>query len=572
MFILVTILNTPFFEMRQFISFFLMLQLPLALSAQDYPKGYFRNPLDIPIVLAGNFGECRANHFHSGLDIKTEGRENLPVRAAADGYVSRIRMQNGGFGHALYLAHPNGYTTLYAHLNDFAPAIQEYMRVEQYKRKSWTVDLYVPASKFPVKKGDLIAYSGNTGGSTAPHLHFEIRNSKEHPVNPALFGFDIKDNTAPVPYHVVFYDMRQSVYEQQPLFKTPKKKGNNYIIDTVVVSTPLAGIGIDEFDYMDESKNTLTMYKGALYMDDQLQSSITIDNISYDITRYLHAFADHKTKKEKDRWVQQFFLLPGNYLTHLYTELNNAKGRLDISDGKPHRIKMELADAAGNHTAIDFYLRYNGDTSAVPVCLDELFKVNRPNSFTHPNIKFSLDSKDLYDDVCFSFEEKADMTAYSARYKLHNPTVPVHTYFTLYIKPNKPVPFDLRSKIAMVYNDGKKDDGKAATYDNGWYRASVRNFGEYWLVADTTPPKLIPLQTREALLKANRITFRASEDITSVDKFEGTIDGKWVPFEQSGDIFFYTFDEYCPKGDHMLEITAADENGNTETIKYTFKR
>jgi len=572
-FILVIYIEYPL-RMRQLISFLLILLYAQPAAAQDYPKGYFRNPLDIPMVLAGNFGECRANHFHSGLDIKTESRENLPVRAAADGYVSRIRMQNGGFGHALYLAHPNGYTTLYAHLNDFAPAIQEYMRAEQYKRKSWTVDLYVPASKFPVKKGDLIAYSGNTGGSTAPHLHFEIRNSKnEHPVNPALFGFDIKDNVAPVPYNVAFYDMRQSVYEQQPLFKTPKKKGNNYVIDTVVVSTPLVGVGIDEYDYMNDSKNTLTMYKGALYMDDVVQSAITIDDISYDVTRYLHAFADHKTKKEKDRWVQQFFLLPGNYLTHLYTELNKEKGKLDISDGKPHKMKIEMTDAAGNKTAIDFYLRYNGDSTAVPACTtDNMFKVNKTNAFTHANVKFALDSKDLYDDVCFTFSEQADMTAYSARYQLHKASVPVHTYFTLYIKPNKPVPFDLRDKIALVYNDGKKDNGKAATYDNSWYRASVRNFGEYRLVADNTPPKIIPMQSREALMRSSRITFKATEDITSVDKFEATLDGKWVPFEQSGDIFFYTFDEHCPKGDHVLRITAADENGNTETIEYSFKR
>lgn len=559
------------YEMRQFILFFLM--LPFASNAQQYPQGYFRNPLDIPISLAGNFGECRSNHFHSGLDIKTESRENLPVYAAADGYVTRVRMQKGGFGHCLYLAHPNGYTTVYAHLNDFAPAIQEYMREEQYRRKSWTVDLYVPVSKFPVKKGELIAYSGNTGGSTAPHLHFEIRNSKSgSPVNPLLFGFDIKDEIAPTPYNVVFYDMLQSVYEQRALFKTPKKKGNEYAIDTVIVSTPLIGIGIDEFDYMNGSKNTLSMYKAQLYMDDELQSEITIDDISYDVTRYLHAFADHMAKKERDRWVQQFFLLPGNYLTHLYTHLNKAKGKLDIGDGLPHYIKMHMTDAMGNATDVSFYVRYNGAEQVAANCDNgTLFKVNKPNSFVHSNIKFSLDSRDIYDDVCFTFAEKPDMDAYSARYTLHKLSVPVHSYFSLYIKPDKPIPFELRNKIAMVEFD-KKDYGKAAVYDNGWYRASTRNFGEYRLVADNQPPSIIPMQSREALLKSSRITFKVNEDITSVDKFVATLDGQWIPFEQSGDVFFYTFDENCPKGDHELSITAADENGNEETIKYSFKR
>lgn len=561
--------------MRLFIlSSLVVLCTPGIASAQKYPQDYFRNPLDIPIMLAGNFGECRPNHFHSGLDIKTEGRENLPVRAAADGYVSRIRMQNGGFGHALYVAHPNGYTTLYAHLNDFVPAIQKYMRSEQYRRKSWVVDLYPETGKFPVKKGDLIAYSGNTGGSTAPHLHFEIRDAKtENPVNPALFGFDIKDTEPPVPYNVVFYDMEQSVYQQTPLIKAVKKNGKEYVMDTVVVNAKLVGVGIDEYDYMNGSKNTLTMYKAELHMDGAMQSAITIDNISYDVTRYMHAFADYKTKKEKDRWVQQFFLLPGNRLKHLYTTLNNNNGALDISDGKPHAMKMQLVDAHGNATDISFYIKYVAEEMAIPVCENEKdFKVNRPNSFMHPNVKFNMDANALYDDICFTFSEKNDMEAYSARYVLHNISVPVHSSFALYIKPNKPVPFALRNKIALVYNDGRKISGSAAEYDNGWYRASVRQFGEYKLVADSLPPVITPAQAKEALMKASRISFKATDAITSVDKFDGTVDGKWVPFEQSGDMFFYTFDENCPKGSHELSITASDENGNKSTLKYSFKR
>ena len=344
-------------------------------------------------------------------------------------------------------------------------------------------------------------------------------------------------------------------------------------MDTVVVSTPLIGIGVDEFDYMNGSTNTLTMYKAELYMDDKLQSSIVIDDISYSVTRYLHAFADHKAKRERGRWVQQFFLLPGNQLKHLYTTLNDMNGKLDIKDGAPHAIKILMTDASGNKTEVSFYVRYNGAEHVALNCDNgTYFKVNKPNSFAHPNVKFALDSKDIYDDFCFIFSEKPDMNAYSARYAVHNTSVPVHTYFSLYIKPNKPVPFELRNKIALVETDNGKDYGKAANYDNGWYRTSIRNFGEYRLVADNKPPSIIPMQSREALLKSGRITFKVDEDITSVDKFEASLDGEWIPFEQSGNIFYYTFDEHCPKGDHELTITAADENGNEETIKYSFKR
>src|ERR1043165_64897 len=163
--------------------FLTCLFLPLFTAAQKYPQNYFRNPLNIPILLAGNFGECRAGHFHSGLDIKTNGKENLPVHAAADGYISRIKMDKGGFGHALYITHPNGYTTLYAHLNNFVPKIQQYLRRQQYAKEKWDIDIQLTPEQFPVAKGQQIAYSGNTGSSTAPHLHFEIRDSKtEHPL------------------------------------------------------------------------------------------------------------------------------------------------------------------------------------------------------------------------------------------------------------------------------------------------------------------------------------------------------------------------------------------------------
>ncbi len=551
----------------------LLLLLTVSAQAQKYPQGYFRNPLDIPILLAGNFGECRPNHFHSGLDIKTEGKENFKVHAAADGYISRIKIQNGGFGHALYVQHPNGYTTLYAHLNNFAPEVQKYLRAEQYKRKSWAVDLYLPASKFPVKKGDFIAYSGNTGGSTAPHLHFEIRNNKGHPVNPMLFGFKIKDNIAPKPYKVVFYNLTKSIYRQEPITRTPKKRGSSYVLDSVIMGSNLVGVGIDMFDYMNGTNNTLNFSTAELIMDGEVQCKINLDDISYDVTRYLHAYADHKYKKETGRWVQQFFLLPGNRLTHIY-ELNKMKGGLEIEDGKAHHVTIKLNDASNNTTTISFYLRFSGTHTSRPACDDgEVFRVNRINTFTHPNVKFSLEAKDLYDDICFTMSEREDLNAYSARYTLSDETIPIHTYFSLYIKPNKPVPFELRNKIAMVYSlDGKDEYGKDAVFDNGWYRASVRTFGEYRLAEDTTPPQIIPMQSRTALLKSDRITFKAKEDITSVVKFDAKIDGEWVPFEQNGDIFYYEFEDKFKKGDHEVVVSATDENGNTESITYTFKR
>lgn len=551
------------------------LYLPVFVQAQDHPKGYFRNPLDIPMMLAGNFGECRSNHFHSGLDIKTESRENMKVHAAADGYIARVRIQNGGFGHVLYLVHPNGYSTVYAHLNDFAPEVQAYVESEQQRRKSWTVDLYVPASKFPVKKGDFIAYSGNTGGSLAPHLHFEIRETKNgHPVNPALFGFDIVDNIPPKPTKVFLYDMERSVYMQDPKSVSLSEKGGSYTVsgDTVYITADQVGIAFQSNDYMDNSTNTLTYYTAELLMDGIPQCRITLDNIGYDVTRYLNAFADYSQKFKGNGWVQCLFRMPGNRLGGIY-ELNKTRGGLVINDGEAHKVTISLTDAFGNNSKINFYVKNVPGTNPPATDCDQLFRYSKENSFVHPNVKFQLEERDLYDDVCFTFNEKTDLNAYSAKYQLHNAGVPIHSYFSLYIKPNKPVPFELRQKIALVHNDGKgAESGQAAKYDNGWYRASVRNFGEYRLIEDVKAPVIIPMQSRTALLKSERITFKAQEDITSVAEFTVLLDGKWIPFEQTGDIFYYTFDGSIGKGDHELLVTAVDENGNKETITYTFKR
>lgn len=562
-------------------SFLVVIGLLLVLGANaqskiesPYPQDYFRNPLDIPIILAGNFGECRPNHFHSGLDIKTQGKENLRVHAAADGEIVRIRMQKGGFGHALYLRHPAGYTTVYAHLNNFRADVQAYMKAAQYRNKKWTVDLYPKAGTFKVKKGDVIAWSGNTGSSTAPHLHFEIRDSRtEHPLNPMLFGFEIKDNIAPVPTKVVVYDMDKSIYEQTPNFNRLLKKGNVYTTnETITSSAPFVGIGLRTNDYMNDSRNTLTFYTAELYMDSSLQCKITLDDIGYDITRYMNAYLDYKTKKKGGGYVQLFFKLPNNKLKSIYT-LNNNDGVININDDKDHDVHIKLTDPKGNVSHVSFKLRYNGTSNEEAITCEEDFNASSDNNFKHPNVKFYLPQGAIYDDICFRFVEKEDSNSYSSRYQIHYPYIPLHKYFKLYIKPNKPIPFELRNKIAVIYNSGGADDGEKAKYDNGWYTTSTRMFGEYRLVADNTPPTIIPLQKQGAVLtNYSKIRFKATDAITSVKRFIAKLDGEWICFEQKGNVFFYTFDEHCSKGQHELEVTAIDDNGNSKTITYNFTK
>ncbi|GAA4470395.1 M23 family metallopeptidase [Nemorincola caseinilytica] len=563
--------------------------LPLVCAAQEpgspYPQDLFRNPLDIPISLAGNFGECRPGHFHSGLDIRTQGREDLPVYAAAEGYISRIKTDKGGFGHAIYITHPNGYTTLYAHLNKYIPFLQTYLRQQQYERKRWDVDISLKPSQFPVRKGQQIAWSGNTGSSSAPHLHFEIRNSEtEHPLNPQLFGLRVEDDIAPTIREVVFYG--SNVYEGAPITVAMAKQGSRYKPtragnsrlrmnnDTLEVQEGLVGVGINVDDYMNGSENTITFYIARLFLDGEQVSKVTMDDIGYDESRYVNAYTDHKTRQQTKRWVQCMFKVPGNKLTRIY-KFSGSDGRIDLTDKATHELKIEITDNNGNTSTATMYVSPcireeapAADAECTP------FRVGKVNEYSGPGISFTIDERQLYDDICLSVRSTPDAAALSEKYRVHYPYIPLHHYFDLKVKPSKTIPFDLRSKVALMYTDGKDTDGKeAASVENGWYKASVRNFGTYWLALDTTAPVIRSVHKNGAdLSRLKQLTLTVKDDMTSVRSFSGTIDGEWVCFEQHGNSFFYEFDEHCTRGRHELVFKAEDENGNKATYKLDLSR
>lgn len=545
-------------------------------QTNNYPQHYFRNPLNIPILLAGNFGECRPGHFHSGIDIRTEGKENLPVFAAADGYISRVKMEPGGFGHGIYITHPNGYTTLYAHLNDFFPALQKLVRTEQYAKKDWTCDLNFSPEKFPIKKGQQIAWSGNTGGSSAPHLHFEIRDSKtEHPLNPQLFGFTIKDNISPLPTEIALYNAQESVYLQKPT-RLKLKKNKNYfepIKDSVIVFANAINLGVAVNDYMNNSTNTLSFYTAQWYADEKLIGSITLDDIGYDETRYMNACADYKMQKETGNWFNSLFLLPNNQLRKLYHFEQGENGKIVLSKDAPTAIRVVLTDVSGNVSEIKFKV-FKGENILPSLCSNK-WKSRVPNNFETPNLKFSLPATALYDDICPEILQfsKPDLHYQSSEFAINKYSIPVHNYFDLSIKPEVVIPFALTSKMTLQYSDGKKISGKKASLSDGWYSASVRAFGDYWLAVDTTAPTIKSLLKNGALLSAKKeIRFVVSDNLSSVKSFKGSINGQWLCFEQHGDNWFYRVDEYCPKGKNKLQLSAIDENGNERKMQFDFTR
>ena len=543
-----------------------MLMGIVVLAQNNYPTNYFRNPLSIPIYLAGNFGECRPNHFHSGIDIKTLGKENMPVHAAASGYISRIKLDAAGFGHALYITHPNGFTTLYAHLNDFEPHLQAFVKAQQYAQKKWNIDVTLKPDQFPVSQGKFIAYSGNTGSSSAPHLHFEIRNTfSEHPLNPMLFGLPIADTVAPIPVTLYVYDRSASIYGALNNAYTLQKVNNEYQVkEPINISTPAPGFGLQINDFMQGSTNTLTYYTCKLFVDKQLVQTITLDNIGYDVTRYMHAFIDYPFYKTYKDWIQLLFCLPGNELKHIYA---NPTQQFNWNTNERHALEIECIDAHGNSA----FVKANIVVGAIDT-INKSYTLfpNKAFSFQTDEVVITLPENTVYDKLEFIPFINKNAKALSAQVITNLLPAPLHKAMRIAIRPNQELPTHLQNKVVMQMVSFQDTSYKAAILDEDRYVVTTKEVASFQLTMDTTAPTIITISNAKHGVFKEEFRFKVKDNYTSITSFQCTIDKQWVCFEQRGTEWFYKFDEHCNPGKHHLEAIATDENGNKKTLSFNF--
>ncbi|MDN3586801.1 M23 family metallopeptidase [Pedobacter aquatilis] len=545
-------------------------------SSNKYPLTYFRQPLDItPPALAGSFGEIRGNHFHSGIDFRTNQREGYPVYAVADGYVSRLRVQNSGFGQALYITHPNGFTSVYGHVQRFAPKIAAIVKNLEYEKKSFEIDEFPSETQIPVRKGEVIAWSGNRGSSGGPHLHFEIRDSKtEETINPQFFGIDIPDNIPPVIYSLYAYKLNGKPFTEN----TPKQAiaitGGSGSYKAVPVNlTGEIGFGVVTTDRHNGLSGLNGVYSIQLELDGKMIYTSALERFSFEDSKAINSHIDYPTYLNTKRSIQKSFVEPGNRLS-IYSNLINS-GKINFTDGGIHQLKYIITDSKGNASSLSFSVQAGiaaPTVTSIPAGIN--FSYNKVNEFNNDEIKVIFPMGTLYNDLNFIYKKTPKTTgnAWSNIHQIHNRYTPLHTGFELSIKADN-LPEELREKALIINTNGSSQGG---SFVNGFVKANPRNFGSFYIAADTIAPRIIPTNISEGKSMAgfSKILFKISDNLSGIKSFNGYIDGKWVlmEFDAKTATLWHSFDERTSAGKHTLELVVDDVKNNIKRYSVSFFR
>ena len=551
----------------------------------EYGKTQFVAPLHIPLILSGNFAELRSNHFHTGLDIKTKGSEGYRIYAVDSGFVSRINISHWGYGKAIYVTHPNGYTSVYAHLSRFPDKIEKYLRKKQFENETETITVYPDSSDLLVSKEEIIAYSGNSGSSGGPHLHFEIRETEtENAVNPLLFGFDVKDDIRPTVSNIKIYPLENGFINGKDIAKvypTVGTLGEYRLKDNPVIEVDgEIGVGVHTIDKLNGAGNKCGIYTIELFVDGSRVFRQTMEKIDFFTNRYINAHKDYNEYHLKKRSFHKSYISENNKL-ELYDGVIN-KGKLNFKDDTVHQLKYVIKDTYGNTSNVNFQLKSNTKmekTISQVLSLGDTINVAEDVAIEKAGFKAYLPENSVYNDLRAKYKEEEMSKTASGLHQFGNPKIPVQHYFTMKIKTqNIAKNMEKKAVIVSVSSDKRKVYAKGGEYKNGWVETKVRAFGNYAVKIDSVAPSVTAVNISEGknLSSAKNIQFKISDNLSGIETYAAFIDEMWVlgKYVPKRGTFIIPFDKYnnISKGKHLLKVLVKDERGN-ETIKeYNFIR
>ncbi|WP_315162824.1 M23 family metallopeptidase [Capnocytophaga leadbetteri] len=529
-------------------------------------------PLNTKPLLAGNFAELRPNHFHGGLDLKTEGKEGLQVLAAQDGYVSRIIVSPYGYGKMLYITHANGYVTTYGHLQKYAPAIEVYVKKKQYEKQTYDIDITPAETEFVVKKGEWVGVSGNTGGSHGPHLHFEVRDTSNNGWNPLLFAFrEIEDTTPPEITGLFAYALGNDaqVAHTQLSQQLQKKRlpDGSFVTDTLRAIGTI-GFGFQAFDRQDGTLHKNGIYKATLLLNGEPQLQSAFDKVNFGDTRCINILTDYERYLSDKSFVQLLYKKPGNRL-EIYKILKENNGYLTIEEGQTYTATVVIEDFKGNATSVHIPIKgerlelkterpENKGNKQLIAKRDNYYELSKGSVFFPENT--------FYEDQLINISEDSDGLL------IGNRRTPVDKYFTVTMK-NTNFAEDEISKVFISAAGGFA----TTVYKDGVFTARARNLGRYSLRKDSTPPTLKALNFKDkGVVKGNTLKVTVSDNLSGFASCSATLNGQWILFEYEpkNRTLTFNFDDVdtTDTTKYELNINAYDKVGNVGTLKATFTR
>jgi hypothetical protein len=556
----------------------LLLFLSFSSFAQsEYPQDYFRPPLDIPIVLSGTFGELRSSHFHAGLDIKTQQREGLKVYATGPGYVSRIKISHFGYGKAIYITHPNGYTSVYGHLQKFSKRLEAYIKECQYDKESFEVEVFPNPSELPIESDEVIAYSGNTGGSGGPHLHFEIRDNQERPINPMLFGISAKDTKAPLVLNVFAYttDDEATVNGKQgriPLRLIPKARGSYDVEDIEAFGT--IGFGVVAYDRQDYAPNKNGVSKIQTFFNGNKSLELDFKRFSFEETKHIKRLVDYEYYKTKRSRIQKLFIEKNNPLS-LYKDTYD-NGYVRVEDSTASVYRMRILDFQGNESWVNIPITGKKSTLEKEPYEAQfekaLLKADETTILESGNVSVNVYKNTLYDNKFVDFRVNCDTLF------LHEDVIPLQKNFYINYDISHYKPEDKNKLyIARLYGYYKKPYYVGATRKGDTLSAGTNIFGTYALAMDTEGPEITPVnfQDKKWLSKYRYLKVKIEDKLSGISKYRATVNGKWIlmEYDYKTDMLVHDFnDNVVTDTKNNLKIIVTDNVGNSSTFEATFYR
>ena len=558
-------------------SFLLLLLLTCSTYAQtEYPQDYFRHPLDIPLVLAGTFGELRSTHFHAGLDIKTQQKQGLKVYAASEGYVSRIKVSHFGYGKAVYITHPNGYTTVYGHLKKFSKRLEDYIKLCQYEKESFEVEMFPRVDEIIIEPNEVIAYSGNTGSSGGPHLHFEIRDNQERPMNPLLFGMEVKDSKPPYVSAIFAYpkDDQSTINgknERVALRLIPNKTGD-YEVEKIKAHGTI-GFGVVSNDKLDLAPNNNGVSNIQTFFNGNKSLEVDFKRFSFEEAKHINRYVDYDYYKSKKSKIQKLFIEKNNPLTLFKNTYDN--GYVFVEDSTSSVYKMRIRDYHNNETWVTIPVKGELETivrDSLDISKKSLVYSDKETTLTSGFITVSFYKNTLYDDEYLDFNVSSDTLFLGEDRIAMQKNFYINYDLSHYKEDHQDKLF-----IARFYGNYKKPYYVSSTRKGNILSARSKSLGTFALATDTVPPTITPInfQNKKWISKYRYLKVKITDDLSGISKYRATVNGKWIlmEYDYKTNTLTHDFnDNIVNDTKNELKIIVTDNVGNSSTFEATFFR